>query len=349
MTKLLETTNLAVGYADRGSQPRTVLAGVEAVIEAGELICVLGPNGAGKSTLLRTLAGMQQPLDGQVRVLGEPLSSLRPRQLARRIGVVLPERVQAGMLTAAALVALGRHPYTDWLGRMQPEDEAKVAQAIRDVGVEHLAARDIAHLSDGERQKVMIARALAQEPTVLILDEPTAFLDLPGRVEIMALLLELARQALGAEGPGRAVVLSTHDLDLALRSADRVWLLDGRGSMAAGAPEDLVLRGDFQEAFERQQVRYDAESGSFRIAAEPSGRVRLDGEGLAGRWTRRALERCGFSIEEGIDAGGGEIPTVEVLVDGPDRLWRLSRNAKDTHHGSIGELLRALTENANNL
>jgi iron complex transport system ATP-binding protein len=344
MTVLLAATELDVGYAERGGEPRTVLAGVSARVGAGELICVLGPNGAGKSTLLRTLAGMQEPLAGRVEVLGSPLASLRPRQLARRIGVVLPERVQSGMLTAAALVALGRHPYTDWLGRMQPEDEAKVRRAIQAVGAEHLAARDVGNLSDGERQKVMIARALAQEPTVLILDEPTAFLDLPGRVEVMSLLLALAREPAG--GAGRAVLLSTHDLDLALRSADRVWLLDGRGRMADGAPEDLVLRGDFQAAFERQEVRYDPESGSFRIAAEPSGRVRLRGDGLAGRWTRRALERCGFAVDEGTGAEDEDIPSVAIDGEGTERAWRLSRRGGSSVHRSIEELLRALRSDA---
>jgi cobalamin transport system ATP-binding protein len=346
MSPYLAAIDLDVGYTARGSEPRTVLAAVSARVEAGELICVLGPNGAGKSTLLRTLAGMQPPLAGRVEVLGSPLSSLRPRQLARRIGVVLPERVQAGMLTAAALVALGRHPYTDWLGRMRPEDQAKVDQAIRAVGAEHLAMRDVGNLSDGERQKVMIARALAQEPTLLILDEPTAFLDLPGRVEVMALLLALARQPAGSGG--RAVLLSTHDLDLALHSADRVWLLDGRGRMTAGAPEDLVLGGDFQAAFERQQVRYDAESGSFRIAAEPGGRIRLDGGGLAGRWTRRALERRGFAVEEG-PGGDDETPAVTIDAGATERVWRLARGGTATVHRSIEELLRALRGDANKL
>ncbi len=332
---LLQAIDLDVGYASR-RQRTTVLAGVTVAAEAGELIAVLGPNGAGKSTLLRTLAGLQPALGGRVELLGRSLAELRPRELARRIGVVLPERVRVGLMRAFDLVALGRHPHTGWLGRLKPSDREKVEEALADAGVAELSARDVATLSDGERQKVMIARALAQESTVMILDEPTAFLDLPARVEIMALLLRLAR---GREE--RAVLLSTHDLDLALASADRVWLLDGRGGLACGVPEDLVLNGAFGAAFERGPVRYDAASGSFRTTPHPAAAVVFSGAGVAGRWTERALERWGFEVREAGDEGGDE-PRVEVALEDGETLWRSTVGGERRSHGSIEELLGRL-------
>ena len=222
---LLVARGLIAGYG--GRRRRVVLDDISVEVADGEMVAVLGPNGAGKSTLLRTLTGMQPALDGELEIAGENLSSLSARQRARRIGVVLPERVAPGMLRGRELVALGRYPRTGWSGRLEAGDHEAIEQAMRSVGAVHLAERDVAALSDGERQRLMIARALAQEPRLLILDEPTAYLDLPGRVELMHLLLTLAKA-------GSAVLISTHDLDLALRTAHRVWLLDHDGVLRSG-------------------------------------------------------------------------------------------------------------------
>jgi len=337
---LLQTRDLTVGYRDRA-----VLEDVSVEVAAGELIAVLGPNGAGKSTLLRTLAGLQPSLGGTVELLGRPLGELTAGERARRVGVVLPERVPVGLLSAAELVALGRHPYTDWLGRLRPADREAVRRALEATGIDLLAARDVATLSDGERQKVMIARALAQEPALLILDEPTAFLDLPARAEILGLLARLAREEPAGEvagAEGRAVLLSTHDLDLALRSADRLWLLDGRGGIARGGPEDLVLDGRFQAAFESDAVRFDPEAGAFRVARHPAGEVTLTGGGLAGRWTRRALERRGFRVGETASDPRIAGTRIEVVEDTDGPSWRLTAGGAVTVHDSIAELLHHL-------
>jgi iron complex transport system ATP-binding protein len=192
MSTVLATHQLAIGYKNAGQATATVLDSIDVTLHPGELTCLIGPNGAGKSTLMRTLAGMQAPLAGRVTLGRDELHRLSPAQVAKQLAVVLTERVEVGNLSAYALVALGRHPYTDWRGRLREQDERVVRQALQTVGAAHLAARPLSHLSDGERQKVMIARALAQEPAVLILDEPTAFLDLPRRVEIMQLLHTLA-------------------------------------------------------------------------------------------------------------------------------------------------------------
>ena len=170
---ILETADLAIGYSVRRRPPRVVAERVDLKLYPGELVCLLGPNGAGKSTLLRTLAGMQPPLRGGVRVAGADPYRLPPRELARRLGVVLTDRAEVGALSVRALVALGRYPYTDWTGRLTPQDETVIDRALAAVGIAAFAPRPVNELSDGERQKVMIARALAQEPKLLLLDEPT--------------------------------------------------------------------------------------------------------------------------------------------------------------------------------
>jgi iron complex transport system ATP-binding protein len=191
---------------------------------------------------------MQLPLGGEVRLLGDDIYKLAPPELAKRLSLVLTEKVDVGMLSAYTLVSLGRHPYTNWWGNLTSEHEAIVHWAIKSVGAVHLAQRQVSELSDGERQKIMIARALAQSPTVMLLDEPTAFLDLPRRVEIMQLLRQLTRET------NQAILLSTHDLDLALRLADKVWLLTTNGILHVGAPEDLVLSGAFADTFNSEGV-----------------------------------------------------------------------------------------------
>ncbi len=175
---------------------------------------------------------------------------------------------------------------------MTVKDEKVVQWAIASVGSLHLAKRNVNQLSDGERQKIMIARALAQEPALMLLDEPTAFLDLPRRVEIMQLLRQLAQQT------NQAILLSTHDLDLALRLADKIWLLTADGSLEIGAPEDLVLNGIFTETFQSEGVEFDATSGEFRLHTPIRGEISLVGGGIETLWTKRALQRVGFVVRD---------------------------------------------------
>lgn len=295
-TPIMQTTGLHIGYRNPRQPPVVVATDISETLYAGEMVCLIGPNGAGKSTLLRTLAGLQPPLDGNVTLLGDDVFSLDEKTLARHLSVVLTGPHNLGLMTGYALVALGRHPYTDWLGRLSPHDEAVIRWAVAAVGAEDIADRFVNEMSDGERQKIMIARALAQEPSLMILDEPTAFLDLPRRVEIIYLLRRLARET------NRTILLSTHDLDLALRSADRVWLMPSGEPLQAGTPEDLVLSGAFGAAFASEGVQFDIQTGSFHIDAPVQGAVRLRNEGLppddpALYWTQRALERSGFALD----------------------------------------------------
>lgn len=201
---LLQAENLEIGYPAKGGR-KTVADGIHFHLEGGEFICLLGPNGAGKSTLLRTLAAIQPPLSGAVRICGEDTRTLSSAKKAKSLGLVLTERVETG-LSVRELVSLGRAPYTGWLGWLSPDNKAKVDWAIEATGCKALALRKVHELSDGERQKAMIARALAQETPVILLDEPTAHLDLPNRVGIMRLLKNLAQET------GKVILLSTHEL-----------------------------------------------------------------------------------------------------------------------------------------
>lgn len=324
---ILETHHLTIGYTALRKLDRVVSRDINVELVEGEMVCVIGPNGAGKSTLLRTLAGMQKPLSGDVKLLDDNVHSMDSKTLARRLSIVLTERVNVGMLSGYGLVALGRHPYTDWSGRLSERDEAVVRWAVEAVGAAHLAERNVNELSDGERQKIMIARALAQEPTLLILDEPTAFLDLPRRVEIMHLLRTIARDT------GRCVLLSTHDLDLALRNADRIWLMDGGGHLQVGAPEDLILSGAFQRAFRGEGIHFDITTGAFTINRPTIAEIQLVGDGVRAYWTQRALERAGFRV-----CTESRELVVTVLDDG----WRVKNGKSMLTVTSIHELIMSL-------
>ncbi len=292
----VETDQLSIGYRRR--REVVVAAHLCLSLTDGELVCLIGPNGAGKSTLIRTLAGMQKPLSGRVLLRGHDISQLTPMALARMLSVVLTDRIDPGMLTAREVVALGRHPHTGWDARLTDRDQAVVEDAIATVDAAGLADRPFRDLSDGERQKIMIARALAQSPSLLILDEPTAFLDLPRRVEVMRVLRKLTSER------GAAVLVSTHDLDLALRSADRLWLIHPSGAVTVGAPEDLVLNGSIDDAFCSVGAVFDAESATFTITPpDAASTVSLRGsDPIRLLWTKRALTRSGFQVSDADNA-----------------------------------------------
>jgi iron complex transport system ATP-binding protein len=240
----LRTIDLAVGYRSRRAR-RVVLDRLNLSLRPGELVCLLGPNGSGKSTLLRTLAGMQPPISGSLEIGGCDVRRLKEADLARRLAVVLTERPMVGALTAVDVVELGRYPHAGWFGRLSQRDHHVVDRALEAAGARHLAAVDFGRLSDGERQRIMIARALAQEPAVLVMDEPTAFLDVSSRIELMGLVRRIGSDQ------RLALVLSTHDLEPALRAADVVWLIMPDGQLCAGGPSELIADGCIEAAFSR--------------------------------------------------------------------------------------------------
>ncbi|HTR28872.1 MAG TPA: ABC transporter ATP-binding protein [Puia sp.] len=327
-TSLLVARDLRTGYRNG---PATIIVAdslPELHLHAGQLICLLGPNGSGKSTLLRTLSGLQPPLGGAIHIDG--VERWTPAALAKKISLVLTDRVRGNNLTVDSLVALGRYPWSGWMGRLDAADLDRIAWAIAATGIGSLRDRKIHTLSDGQCQKVMLARALAQDTPILMLDEPTAHLDLPSRIRLMRLLHELARAT------GKAILLSTHELDLALQIADTIWLLQSGGQLRCGAPEDLILNGTFEAAFAEEDVAFDKEAGNFLIYTRRDRAVSLTGEGLAFLWTRRALRRAGFEPAAGAD------PRVYAESRDGQPTWRVERCGRTEEYKSIEELLQAL-------
>lgn len=323
-----------VGYPGRKGATRLVAGPLQLALWPGELVCLLGPNGAGKSTLLRTLAGVQAPLGGHLTIGGVPLASLSPEARARQLSIVLTERIDTGHLNVQELVNLGRHPHTGWLGGLSAHDHAQVRAALEATGTAPFAHRPISELSDGERQKVMLARALAQDTPLILLDEPTAHLDLPNRVALLRLLHQLARTT------GKGILLSTHELDLALQAADRVWLLPATGELLTGAPEDLVLNGAFAAAFQHEGLTFDPSTGTFELHAPTGPPVQLLGDGPAAFWTRRALLRAGFVPTSSNTAWRVTVPAASGPIT---NIWLSQIDGEPAkQHNSIVTLLQAL-------
>ena len=306
---------LGVGYRRRGGRAIPVLDGIDAHLHPGELTFLLGPNGAGKSTLLRTLVGSQKPLAGRVLLGGDDLARLSARERARRLSVVLTDPVDVGLMTVRTLVALGRSPHLGWLSAMTGEDARAVDWALEAAGARQLADRQVLELSDGERQRSMIARALAQRPAVLVLDEPTAFLDLTRRVELIALLRRLASET------GLAVLMSTHDLDLALRTADQLWLVHPDGGFETGGPEDLAVGGSIARAYAGRGIAFDTASGAFVLAGGDAGdEIAIAGSAPVLDWARRAARRAGLRP---VDADARATWRVGVSEDAGSVHWTL--------------------------
>lgn len=286
----MTSANLAVGYTSKKEQ-KTILSGLNLKLNKGQLTCLLGPNGSGKSTLIRTLTSIQKPLSGTVEIDRKPLINYSQKELARKISLVLTDRSAPGNLTGYALVSLGRFPYTSWMGTLSESDKELIHQAMESTGTLGFANRHIGELSDGERQKIMIARALVQDTEMIFLDEPTAHLDLPNRIEIFHLLQELAHKS------EKAILLSTHEMNMALSSADKLWLVTNDKTIQSGLPEDLVLNGELERAFTRESLEFNYETGGFRRKSiEELRPVAVAGPEILKRWTRSALERNGFRV-----------------------------------------------------
>ena len=234
---VIRTKNLSIGYVLKGGHLKLVHDALDLNLYPGEVTCLLGLNGAGKSTLLRTLCGFQPSLGGEIELKGKPLASYSQGDFSRMVGVVLTEKTNAGGITVYELVSLGRHPYTGFFGQLRQDDRRIIEESLAAAGIAHKARNYVSELSDGERQKAMIAKALAQQCPIILLDEPTAFLDVTSRIETMVLLHKLAVEQ------QKAILLSTHDLDLAIQLGDCLWLQEKKRPMACGTPEDLIMGG----------------------------------------------------------------------------------------------------------
>ena len=315
---ILTTKNLSIGYSKKGKID-IIQTGLDLQLNAGELVCLIGPNGSGKSTLLRTLTGLQKPLTGTTFIDGKDITRIKQNEKALMLALVLTERVDIENTTVYNLVSLGRHPHSDWWGNITPEEDAVIREAIEMVHMDHKMHQNINELSDGERQRAMIAKALAQDTPIIMLDEPTAHLDLPNRVEIMLLLHKLAHKT------QKAILLSTHELDLALQAADRIWLISSDFGIESGVPEDLVFNGSFTRTFQSKSYFFNAANGNFSMNYPMTKKVWVSGDKTRMYWTLRALARAGYMVvqdaevqilvtEQGWKLKGLEINTVEELL-----------------------------------
>ena len=250
---MIELKNLTTGYGEH-----IVARSINSIIPEGNLISLLGPNGVGKSTLLRTLCAFQPAISGDIIINGTSLQELTQAQLSRIISVVLTERLDVRAMTVHDLVSLGRSPYTGFWGRLDEEDERQVQQAIDQVGISELYEREIGTLSDGELQKAMIAKALAQQTPIILLDEPTAFLDFPSKVEMMRMLHRLAHEM------NKTIFLSTHDVEMALQLSDQLWLMTAEG-VHSGTPDELTADGSLADFIHIEGIHFDSERKLFII------------------------------------------------------------------------------------
>lgn len=329
---LLHTKGLIIGYREGKGQIKQIAGPLDLEMFAGELICLLGPNGCGKSTLLKTIAGLQSPLKGTVEIENKKISKLSAADIALKISLVLTDNVRSGNLDVYSLVALGRYPHTGWLGVLSKKDKEIIDHAIQSTDTAPFLNRKVDSLSDGECQKVMLARAIAQDTPLIILDEPTAHLDLPSRIQLMRLLHQLAKET------NKAILISTHELDLALQVADKIWLMQAGGELRGGIPEDLVLNGSFQHAFDKEGIHFDPLTGSFNIHPAGKRTIKVSGDGAAAFWTKRAVIRNGFSITE----GDSDI-LVSVVQDQEIIFWLLNNGSQVIKYTDLADMLLALS------
>lgn len=314
---LLSVDQLTVGYRE-GVIKNILFENLTVSLYTGELVCLMGPNGIGKSTLIRTLAGLQPPLIPAI----EGTWVVEPR----KISVVLTDRITAVNMTVRELVTYGRYPYMDWSIKLSKEDIKIIERSITLSRIQHLIDKKLYELSDGQLQMTMIARALVQDTPIILLDEPTAHLDLNNRVEIMNLLRNICRTE------GKAILVATHELDLALQTADLIWLVGEDKKIRTGIPEDLVLNGSFDEIF--QFKGFDLKTGKVFHEAHRNSAVNLMGEGHEYLWTKNALERFGFNISEST--------TVQITISRNQKKIEWFINGQAFH--SLRELLVFLTK-----
>ncbi|HEX8270243.1 MAG TPA: ABC transporter ATP-binding protein [Flavobacterium sp.] len=251
---VLQTENLSIGYNHK-KQQNVVSYNINIALQKGQLISLIGGNGAGKSTLLRTITGIQKPIAGDVNLKGKKISDFDTLALSQQLSIVLTEKLPPGDLTVFELIALGRQPYTNWIGTLTELDHVKISEAMHLAEVTHLSDKKHYEISDGQLQKVLIARALAQDTPLILLDEPTTHLDLLHKVSLFRLLKKLTES-------GKCILFSTHDIDLAISFSDEMILMKS-GIVIQGTPLKLISNGALKNLFEDENITFDEQKGKF--------------------------------------------------------------------------------------
>jgi len=326
---ILQTHRLSIGYRlNKGD--KILASGLDLRLEQGSFVALLGPNGSGKSTLIKTLCSLLPPLSGEISIAGQKLHRMSKLERARNIAVVLTDAVQTPGLSVYDMVSYGRFPHTNWLGKLHAEDAKVIEQSLQSVGMQNFGSREFLSLSDGEKQRVMIAKALAQQSDLMILDEPTAHLDLINRVEIMKLLRQLAHEQ------KRAILISTHELDLAMQSADRLWLMNST-ELVDGMPEELILNGAMQQVFARSEVDFDHLTGMFRIRQDFDREIHFDcADEQIHLWTERALEKKGIRL-----VSNGSL-SEKIVYSSENKQWVYTAKGQSRACASLEDLVAVI-------
>jgi iron complex transport system ATP-binding protein len=326
LLNILTIKSLEIGFSS-GSR-NILLPPLSGSAVKGELIAIIGRNGIGKSTLLRTLAAIQQPLGGEIYYFNKEIREYSGIDLARTAGYISTESVKVSNMTVYDLVSLGRFPYTGWLGNISQADHEIITDDMEKAYVSSFSGRFLAEMSDGERQKAMIARLLAQDTGIMLMDEPTAFLDIRSKFDILHLLHQLCHKS------GRTIIFTTHDLEMAIRHSDKIWLILGSGLME-GAPEDLMITGQFDHLFESSSIIFNSRDGTYQFREEAKGSIFIKGSGKLRHWTEKAVRRAGYLISD-----SATIPYIDL----EDDKWVIVADGEKKECNSVYELVRRLSE-----
>lgn len=251
---MIKAIKLEIGY-QKGRNQRSVQKNLEFIASEGDFIALVGPNGCGKSTLLKTMGGLLYPLSGVLELNGKSVDQISLQERAKLFSLVLTETVNVGYITVYQMVSMGRHPYTTFAGKLGKQDQKIVDESLNAVNMSTTSHNYLQELSDGERQRVMIAKALAQTTQMIFLDEPTSHLDLPNRIETILLLKNLSKET------GKTILISTHEIDMALRLADKIWLMEKGNGLWSGKPKEMLENGKLQSVFKSDNFGFDVESG----------------------------------------------------------------------------------------
>ncbi|HFL2421189.1 TPA: ABC transporter ATP-binding protein [Clostridioides difficile] len=286
---MLKTNNLSVGYNNK-----VVISNINVEVKNGEILCLLGSNGAGKTTLLRSLSKLISPIKGEIYLNGVNINCISRKALSKKMALVLTNRLLGDLMTVQDIVNIGRYPYTGFLGSLSKKDLIMVDEALESVDALHLKKRYFDELSDGEKQKVLVARALVQEPEIIILDEPTTHLDIKHRLELINILKKLSKEK------SISVILSLHEIDIALKSCDKVALIKNNKVIAYGQPEDVVDEDIINSLYELDDKNFNSLLGSVEISNKSKNEVFIIGGGGKATPIYRAFTKKGIGLYSGI-------------------------------------------------
>ncbi len=322
---LLSTKSLCIGYP-QGREYLILQRNINITVNKGEIISLMGQNGVGKTTFIKTVTGLLEPISGSVRYGDDDLKEIPVSQLAQKISLVLTEKPSNLNMTPVELISITRHPYSNWIGILSKRDKDIIEWALSETHVNYIANRKLYELSDGQLQKVMIARALAQETDLIILDEPAAHLDINNKIEVMLLLRKIAEQ-------GKGILISTHDLQVSTQLSDQLLLFNFNEPVKEGIPEDMILAGTLQEGLYLTEYGYDMIHGTIHQKNEGPG-INVSGEPTVKYWVERSLERKGFNIHP-------EKSNQQIICESKDKLIFVSGKNKETFT-TIKDLLNIL-------